>query len=62
MDLDNYYGVAGGTQKGWVPLAPWLKEIKLEEGEDLFKDMADLNNDPVPSGLDLFGIKSHTCF
>ena len=36
VDLDNYYGVAQGSQQGWVPLVPWLKKFNLVEGEDLF--------------------------
>ncbi|MCF8069327.1 MAG: DUF6531 domain-containing protein [Desulfobacterales bacterium] len=52
MDLDNYCSILGGSQKGWVPLVPWLKEIDLVEGFDLFKDVADFESDPPPPGLD----------
>lgn len=52
IELDNYYGAQGGSQKGWVPLVPWLKDINLVEGYDLFRDVADFENDPPPPGLD----------
>jgi RHS repeat-associated protein len=37
VPLDSYRG-SGGQKYGWVPLAPWVKSYRTEEGLDLFPD------------------------
>ena len=51
LDLDNYHGIADSSQKGWVPLFPWLKENNFIEGLDLFVTDGSIT-DPVPDGLE----------
>nr|WP_319396108.1 transglutaminase-like domain-containing protein [uncultured Desulfobacter sp.] len=51
LDLDDYHGISDGSQKGWVPIFPWLKENNLIEGLDLFETDGSVT-DPVPAGLE----------
>ena len=51
IEQDNYYGTGGGSQKTWVPMVPWLKEIELSEGLELFPTDSTAGN-TVPSGLE----------
>ncbi len=51
LDQGCYDGDTGGSDKGWVPLVPWLKKARLEEGVDLYPTDGS-EDDPVPSDLD----------
>ena len=50
IDKANYYSDEA-TQKDWVPMIPWLKNVDFYEGIELFPTDG-TSTDPVPDGLD----------